>query len=194
MKINKSCLFILFALIISLGIGSCCKKPKTQSIICSLPNKMAAPDKTSCICDSNSVLENGVCKFVFPGIKGLIDKGWTGIFKTVSKNCGDWRDSIFLPIVVSRDFTKDCTSLIFGVGHSAKSPYTWCDVHYHKDFGTYDSVASECEMDFPYLQKFGLYMKVNKNRDTAWTMICKTEWFPVYKRLDTCRNIMTRIY
>ncbi len=67
---------------------------------------------------------------------------------------------------------------------------------YYKSFADYDSIATEGEISVDYNKpsvRFGLYMRLTKDRDSIWATICHTQWNPFYKRLDTCHSILTRM-
>jgi hypothetical protein len=194
--VNRTVVFttVLF-LLISAGILSCCKKDKIILKTCG-KNEMLRND--SCVCDNNSFWNGSECKFAIKDIKTKF-LGHTHLMLPISNNCGDWRDSIIFPFV--DDLDKLNTGILAQLKYD--SVYTSGDfeISYYKNGIQYDTLASDLGSLYQkgsiWGKEFAIYMRMTKSRDTMWATVCNVQSppeFPIYKRIDTCHVILTKLY
>ena len=181
-------------LISSIFIASCCKnKPTPTPAKTCGTNQILVND--SCVCDNNSVWNGSQCIYT---IKGFSNKfvGYTHLNKSITNNCNDWRDSIFIPFI-NNDFSSNSNILSIG---QIKGDSVWASgelqVAYYKNGLLYDSLASDLgTMDLTPLDKdFAIYIKTTKTRDTMWATVCNVTINPFYKRVDTCHVVLTKVF
>jgi hypothetical protein len=178
---------------VNIIVVSCCKK-KVAPITTKTCGTNQVLKNDSCVCDNNSVWNGTECKYALPNIgSGFI--GFTKLNASISSECGDWRDSLVIPFIPS-EFTAISNDFSIGIRTSDnKYPSDAAEISYYNSGPFYDSVVSQIITInmYPGLRRFDMYMRMTKSRDTMWATVCNVSIIPVYKRLDTCKVILTKI-
>jgi hypothetical protein len=174
---------------------SCCKK-KVSAITTLTCGTNQVFKNDSCVCDDNSIWNGVECKYVFKNISKIIASGYTNLNKSISNNCGDWRDSIvipFIPIDLSLQSNTFTVCQLRG-----DSIFAWGDAMttFYQSGTKYDSMASDlATMDLTPVDKdFAIYIRTTKSRDTMWATVCNVKIDLFYRRVDTCHVVLTKVF